>query len=1143
VSAESFTVLAILEARDRASEIFARADESLGRFSETARSAAGTARGAGAAIDEALGRTVPASERLEIAGARLAAAQEKAAGAARALAGAERELLGAQREATGSGDAAAAASARLVEADRKLAAVQKEAATAAKGLRDAQAGQVSALRASAAAGDANAAAQARVKESSAASGIGLASMGKTAGVAALGLGVAGAVMVKAAGNFQDSTTHLVTDAGESAKNLAMVQAGILRVSTATGTSAADITNAMYHIESGGYHGAAGLRMLEVSAQGARVGGADLDTVSKTLVGTMNAYGMSAARSASFMNQLIATVGAGDMRMQDLASSLSSVAPLAAAAHIQFSQVGGAIATMTAQGMSAQQATQNLANTIRNMSSPNNVAIHEMQAMGLSSQDISQKLGQRGLTGTIGILTQAITSHMGRSGQVIQSAFAAAKVAAQDANVEIAAMPPNLQALAKGFLAGSVSTKAWHKDMQGLSPIQAHLMTQFAGTAVKTHAFNSLLTSGSPAAQTYTAALAKMMGGATGLNTALMLSGSRAAVFAANTAAIADAAKKGGDQVSNWSTIQGTFNYKLDAAKTGVANTGIAIGSALLPAATSLLSVTAKIVEPIAMWTAGHRTLTAVLFGGVTALAATVAIISVAAKAFKAVTGAVDTVRATLKALGLISRETAVTQAASAQSAAGAETAAAAESASAQGGAAAESSASWISSAASSARAWAASAASGAASAARQAAQSAAKAAVTAASNAAGAMASAAAWAASAASALASGAMAAAGSIARVAVMVAANVAGAAVTMGAWIAANAAMSLGIGLIVIAVVAAVALIVTHWRQVSAFARKAFDEVLRIVGDVIGWVKGHWPLLLAILTGPFGLAALWIVTHWRQVTRAVSEAIDWVKGHWPLLLAILAGPIGLAVLYVVKHFGQIRDGAAHLIGDLASFFGGLPGRILSALGDLGSLLFGAGGKIIQGLINGVMSMIGGVGNAIGSVVSTIKSFLPFSPAKQGPLSGAGDPASSGKSIARNLAAGMASGSGGVSAAARGLAAAASARAQMVAEAKRAASAMDAVMDAQKRHQEHVWHVLHMEHLRHLRDMGELPAGTGSGYGGGMPALGGGGPGGGGAVVNVNITGNTIMSERDIDILIGRLGPPLTRALAQAGIKIRMG
>ena len=63
-----------------------------------------------------------------------------------------------------------------------------------------------------------------------------------------------------------------------------------------------------------------------------------------------------------------------------------------------------------------------------------------------------------------------------------------------------------------------------------------------------------------------------------------------------------------------------------------------------------------------------------------------------------------------------------------------------------------------------------------------------------------------------------------------------------------------------------------------------------------------------------------------------------------------------------------------------------------MLDVLGRLGSAALDAGKAIVQQLIDGIKSMIGGVGDAIGSVVGKIAEFLPHSPAKRGPFSGAG-------------------------------------------------------------------------------------------------------------------------------------------------------
>ncbi len=51
------------------------------------------------------------------------------------------------------------------------------------------------------------------------------------------------------------------------------------------------------------------------------------------------------------------------------------------------------------------------------------------------------------------------------------------------------------------------------------------------------------------------------------------------------------------------------------------------------------------------------------------------------------------------------------------------------------------------------------------------------------------------------------------------------------------------------------------------------------------------------------------------------AFADVIYWVKSHWPLLLAILTGPIGLATLFIVDHWRKILDGAKDMIHDVTS------------------------------------------------------------------------------------------------------------------------------------------------------------------------------------------------------------------------------
>jgi len=129
--------------------------------------------------------------------------------------------------------------------------------------------------------------------------------------------------------------------------------------------------------------------------------------------------------------------------------------------------------------------------------------------------------------------------------------------------------------------------------------------------------------------------------------------------------------------------------------------------------------------------------------------------------------------------------------------------------------------------------------------------------------------------------------------------------------------NAVMALNpIFLIVAAVVAIIAILVILQKEFGLF-----DGVIKFVGDsfakvweaiktVFDWVTDNWKLLLAVLTGPFGLAVAFVVTFKDQIIGFIKGVIDWVTNNWKLILAILTGPFGLAVAFIVTFKDQIMN-----------------------------------------------------------------------------------------------------------------------------------------------------------------------------------------------------------------------------------------
>lgn len=117
---------------------------------------------------------------------------------------------------------------------------------------------------------------------------------------------------------------------------------------------------------------------------------------------------------------------------------------------------------------------------------------------------------------------------------------------------------------------------------------------------------------------------------------------------------------------------------------------------------------------------------------------------------------------------------------------------------------------------------------------------------------------------------------------------------------------------------------------WRVVKA----AFAGIVEAFKVAWSWVRKNWPLLIAILVGPFAVVAYEAYKHFDQIKRVASAAFDFVKGvaatairwlrkNWALVLGILTGPFGLAVAVIATHFGQIRDVATRAAGAIAAPF----------------------------------------------------------------------------------------------------------------------------------------------------------------------------------------------------------------------------
>lgn len=153
--------------------------------------------------------------------------------------------------------------------------------------------------------------------------------------------------------------------------------------------------------------------------------------------------------------------------------------------------------------------------------------------------------------------------------------------------------------------------------------------------------------------------------------------------------------------------------------------------------------------------------------------------------------------------------------------------------------------------------------------------------------------------------------------------------------------NAAMTANpIGLVIAAVVGLVAIFVIAYKKSETFRRIVnaawagikhgaaavwgwlkehfvpfFTKTIpHAFGAVIDWVKSNWDVLLAILTGPIGLAVLVIRRNWDKITGAFKAAKDWVVGGfktaWNKAKDLLSGPVQAGKDLIGGALDKVRD-----------------------------------------------------------------------------------------------------------------------------------------------------------------------------------------------------------------------------------------
>ena len=189
--------------------------------------------------------------------------------------------------------------------------------------------------------------------------------------------------------FDQSLANASTLIDTNVTDMDALKGKILDLSDSTGLAADELNNALYSALSAGIPAtedmSEALSFLDSSARLAKSGFTDINTAVEASAKVLNAYRMGTEETDRVQKVMMQTQNLGIVTVGELGSVLAQVTPTAAAFGVSFEQVGASLATMTAQGTPAAQATTQLNGILSELGKSGTAASKNLAAAAENSE--------------------------------------------------------------------------------------------------------------------------------------------------------------------------------------------------------------------------------------------------------------------------------------------------------------------------------------------------------------------------------------------------------------------------------------------------------------------------------------------------------------------------------------------------------------------------------------------------------------------------------------------------------------------------------------------------------------------------------------------------------------------------------------
>jgi TP901 family phage tail tape measure protein len=184
-----------------------------------------------------------------------------------------------------------------------------------------------------------------------------------------------------------------------------------------------------------------------------------------------------------------------------------------------------------------------------------------------------------------------------------------------------------------------------------------------------------------------------------------------------------------------------------------------------------------------------------------------------------------------------------------------------------------------------------------------------------------------------------------------------------------------------------------LVQYWPAIVAVTSVYLDTMSKVFQYQLNFMLGLFKWLF------IGIKAV-VITNFETITTIIKGFVTVATGFFKVFASLIKGDWqglfdGLA--QVAKGFGQIFYAIwTHLWRTIINLFQsagvdikGFFTDVLTSVQNLGSKMYDAGANLIGSIIDGIKSKVSAIGSTMSDVASKIRGYLPFSPAKEGPLS----------------------------------------------------------------------------------------------------------------------------------------------------------